>query len=161
MIEAPILVLLDFDKMFKVECDASNVDIGFILSLEGKPIGLRNEKLNEAKGNYLIDDKEFYTIVCALDHWSYYLFSKEFILYFDHENLRYLNTQHKLNICHAKMVEFLQPYIVFVKHRCRNLNKVADALSTRHYFLSTMKTKVLGFEVVKELYANDLDFSTL
>ena len=54
--------------MFKLECDALNVGIGFILSSEGKQIGLCNEKFNEAKRNYLIDDKEFYTIVCALDH---------------------------------------------------------------------------------------------
>jgi hypothetical protein len=38
---------------------------------------------------------------------------------------------------------------------------VADALSRRHSLLSTMEVQVLGFEVPKELYKNDLEFGNV
>ena len=47
--EAPILVLLDFNKVFKVECDVFNVGIWVVLSQEGKHIAFFSEKLNDIK----------------------------------------------------------------------------------------------------------------
>lgn len=49
--------------MFKVECDASNMGIGVILSQVSKPITFFGEKLNDAKRRYSTYDKEFFAII--------------------------------------------------------------------------------------------------
>ncbi|PKI67469.1 hypothetical protein CRG98_012053 [Punica granatum] len=85
----------------------------------------------------------------------------EFVLFSDHETLKYINGQHKLNNPHARWVEFLQAYTFVIKHKSGAQNQVADALSRRHTFLSSMEVKVVGFEVVKELYEKDPDFSKI
>ena len=100
-----------------MECDASNVGIGAALSQESNLIAFFSEKLANSRTRYSTYDKEFYAIIRALDHWCHYLLSKEFILYSDHEALKFINGQHKLNQRHARWVEFLQAYTFHIKHK--------------------------------------------
>jgi len=99
---APILALPSFSNVFEVECDASGVGIGAVLSEEKRPVAFFSEKLNEAKRKYSTYDKEFYAIFRAFEHWRHYLVGTEFILHSDHEALKFIQGQHKLNPCHAK-----------------------------------------------------------
>ena len=96
--------------MFEVKCDTSGVRIGVVLSQGGRLIAYFGGKLNEAKKRYSISDLEFYVMVQSLRFWRNYLLPKEFVLYTDHQALKYLNCQSKLSFKHAKWVEFLQSY---------------------------------------------------
>ena len=51
---------------------------------DGQPITFFSEKLNEARLRYSTYDKEFYTFVQVIKHYSYYLACKEFILHTYH-----------------------------------------------------------------------------
>jgi len=104
---APVLALLCFDKVFEVECDASGVGIGAVLIQEGRPLTYFSEKLSDERRKYSTYDKEFFAIIRALEHWTHYLIANEFILHSDHEALKYIQGQHKLNSQHAKWVEYL------------------------------------------------------
>ena len=68
MIEAPILALPDFDKVFEVNCDVFEVGIGGVLSQEGQPIAFLSEKLSGSNKNYSTYDLEFYAIAQSLKH---------------------------------------------------------------------------------------------
>jgi len=61
--------------------------------------------------------------------------SKEFIIHTDHETLKYLKSQHKLNKRHAKWVEFLKQFPYIIKYKKGKSNVVADALSRRYTLL--------------------------
>ena len=62
-------------------------------------------------------DKELYALVRVLETWQHYLWPKEFVIHLDHEALKYLKCQAKLNRRHAKWVEFIEtfPYVVKCK----------------------------------------------
>ncbi|GKV47692.1 hypothetical protein SLEP1_g54564 [Rubroshorea leprosula] len=132
-----------------------------VLSQEGQPIAFFSEKLNDTKLRYSTYDKEFYAIVRALEHWSHYLLSKEFILHSNHEALKHLNSQQKISRRHASWSEFLQAYPFLLKYKSGVQNRVADALSCRHALLTSLQMKVTRFEVIKELYEDDPNLSNI
>ena len=158
---APLLVLPDFSKTFEIECDASGIGIGAVLMQEKRPIAYFSEKLNGAALNYSTYDKELYALVRALETWQHYLWSKEFVIHTDHESLKHLKGQGKLNRRHARWVEFIEMFPYVIQYKQGKENVVADALSRRYVLISTLSTKLLGFEHLKELYMQDSDFGTV
>ncbi|KAL5779238.1 hypothetical protein ACOSQ2_009975 [Xanthoceras sorbifolium] len=159
--EAPVLVLPDFKKLFVVECDASHMGIGAILSQEGKPVKFFSEKLTDAKRRYSTYDLEFYALVRAIQHWEHYLAYREFVVYSDHQALRYLNSQSKFSPRHVKWSSYLQEFTFSLRYKAGESNKVADALSRRSLLLTVMSTQVIGFEELKSQYVDDPDFSSI
>ncbi|GKV33735.1 hypothetical protein SLEP1_g42199 [Rubroshorea leprosula] len=127
---APVLALLNFGKLFEVECDACGVAIGAILSQEKRPVAYFSAKLNDSGQQWTTYNKEFYAMVRALKIWENYLIGKEFVLYSDHQALRYLNSQKRLSSdLHARWSSFLQKFPFKLIHKSGSQNRVADALS--------------------------------
>uniref|UniRef100_A0A2N9H063 RNA-directed DNA polymerase n=1 Tax=Fagus sylvatica TaxID=28930 RepID=A0A2N9H063_FAGSY len=114
---APLLVLPNFAKTFEIECDASGIGIGAVLMQEGRPVAYFSEKLSGAALNYPTYDKEIYALVRALENWQHYLWPKEFVIHTNHESLKHLKGQQRLNRRHAKWVEFIEtfPYVIRYK----------------------------------------------
>uniref|UniRef100_A0A2N9I8I3 Integrase catalytic domain-containing protein n=1 Tax=Fagus sylvatica TaxID=28930 RepID=A0A2N9I8I3_FAGSY len=131
---APVLALLDFNKTFEIECDASGIGIGAVLMQDRRPIAFFSEKLS---GTSL----------------------KEFVIYTDHESLKHLKGQGKLNQRHARWLEYIETFPYVIRYKQGKENIVADALSRRYVLLTSMSAKMLGFEYVKDMYADDADFS--
>ncbi|KAK1561379.1 hypothetical protein QYE76_048204, partial [Lolium multiflorum] len=160
--EAPLLALPDFSKTFEIECDASGLGIGGVLMQNGKPVAYYSEKLDGARLNYPIYDKELYALVRVLEVWQHYLWPKEFVIHSDHESLKYLKSQHNLNKRHAKWVEFIESFPYVIKYKKGKENVVADALSRKITLLLTrLEFHILGLEEIKELYASDSFFGPI
>ena len=126
----------------------------------GHTIAYFSEKLNGASLNYPIYDKELYALIRALQTWEHYLLSKEFVIHSDHESLKYLKGQHKLNKRHAKWMEFLEQFPYVIKYKNNKSNVVADALSRRHTLFSKLGVQILGFDHIPKMYVKDSEFSS-
>jgi hypothetical protein len=90
--------------------------------------------------NYSTYDKELYALVRTLETWQHYLWPKEFVIHSNHESLKHLRSQRKLNRRHTKWVEFV------------------DAFSRRYTLLTQLDYKIFGLETVKSQYIHDVDF---
>ncbi|XP_052188792.1 uncharacterized protein LOC127799098 [Diospyros lotus] len=128
---APVLALPDFHKTFEIECDASGIGIGAVLMQEGRPIAYFSEKLSGAALNYPTYDKELYALKRALETWQHYLWPKQFVVHTDHQSLKHIKSQGKLNKRHARWLEFIEPFPYVIKYKQGKENVVADALSRR------------------------------
>jgi hypothetical protein len=158
LIHALLLQLLDFGKTFELKCDASRMGIGGVLLQEGKHISYFIEKLSGPSLNYSTYDKELYALVRVLETWQHYLWPKEFVIYSEHESLKHIRGQAKLNKCHAKWVEFIETFLYIIKHKKGKDNVIVDSLSRQYTMLSQPDHKIFGLESIKELYATDFTF---
>jgi RNase H-like domain found in reverse transcriptase len=61
-----------------------------------------SEKLGGLRVNYSVYDVELYSIVQSLQHCRHYLLPKEFLLFTDHQALKFFQNQNKLSTRHAK-----------------------------------------------------------
>ena len=108
--------------------------------------------------NYSTYDKELYALVRTLETWQHYLWPKEFVIHSDHESLKHIKSQAKLNRRHAKWVEFIETFPYVIKHKKGKENVIADALSRRYTMLSQLDFKIFGLETIKDQYVHDAEF---
>jgi hypothetical protein len=86
------------------------------------------------------------------------LILKEFFLYSDNHAMQFVTQQEKLNQKHVKWVEYMKNFTFVIKHIFGTANKVVDALSRKCLLLQEFKVKTLGFDDLRDMYADDPDF---
>ena len=101
--------------------------ISVVLIQDEKPLMYFSEKLNVATLKYPTYDKELF-VVHLLHVSQRYLWPREFVIYFDHENLKYVKDQSKLNRRHAMWVKFIETFSYVVKYKQGKDNMVAHVL---------------------------------
>ena len=84
--------------------------------------------------------------------------AQKFVIHSDHESLKHIKSQAKLNRRHAKWVEFIETFPFVIKHKKGKENVIADALSRRYTMLSQLDFKIFGLKTIKDQYVHDADF---
>uniref|UniRef100_A0A2N9FXU0 Integrase catalytic domain-containing protein n=1 Tax=Fagus sylvatica TaxID=28930 RepID=A0A2N9FXU0_FAGSY len=155
---APLTEIIKKNVGFHWRADQDNA-FATINRKDRRPIAFFSEKLSGASLKYPTYDKELYALVRALETWQHYLWPREFVIHTDHESLKHLKGQGKLNQRHARWLEYIETFPYVIRYKQGKENIVADALSRRYVLLTSMSAKLLGFEYVKDMYADDADFS--
>jgi len=70
-----------------------------------------SKKLSGATLNYPTYDKELYALVWALETWQDYLWPKKIVIHSDHESLKHLKGQGKLNRGHENGLNSLKLFL--------------------------------------------------
>jgi hypothetical protein len=123
-----------------------------------EPVGYFIEKLSGPSLNYSTYDNELLALVRTLQTWQHYLWPKEFVIHSDHESLKHIQSQAKLNRRHAKWVEFIESFPYVIKHKKGKENIIADTLFRRYTMLSQLDLKKIGLEPNKAQNSHDDDF---
>lgn len=145
---APILHHPDPDFKFTVEVDASNTWIRVILSQhQGNPPKLfpcayYSLKLNAAKRNYDVGDRELLAIKAAFEEWRHWLEGAivPFIVVTDNRNLEYIRLAKQLNPRQTRWSLFFSHFNFKVTNRPGSKNCKADALSRLHNSSPTLRS---------------------
>ena len=137
--KAPVLILPDLSKPFRLETDASQVAIGAVLSQQDQqnqwhPIAFRSRTLNQAERNYDTMERELLAIIDALKIWRHFLLegAHEVEVLTDHKNLLYLRKPQLLNGRQKRWKAILLEYRIRLEHIPGDENARADALSRKH-----------------------------
>ena len=82
-----VLAYPDWTIPFEIHTDASDFQIGAVLSQRGKPLAFFSRKLNSAQKNYTVTEKELLAIVECLKQFRNIVYGFPVKVYSDHKNL--------------------------------------------------------------------------
>lgn len=129
-------------------CSSLGSKVNAFLSLEefeaqSRKRAVFNEKLSDTKQCYSTYDLKFYAVVRTVHHCLHYLAYKEFILYSNHQAIKYLNSKKKLNDRRARLSAFLDEFNFSFNYKTGESNVVADALSRHSLVLTVMSNQII------------------
>ena len=76
-----------FDLPFEVYTDASNIQLGSVITQNNKPLAFYSRKLNSAQKIYTTCEKELLSIVETLKEFKNILWGMKITVFMDHKNL--------------------------------------------------------------------------
>ena len=131
---APVLAAPQWDRVFKLEVDASAVGAGAVLLQADdlgvdKPVCFFSRKFNKHQLNYSVIEKETLALILSLQHFSVYVSSSPVVVFTDHNPLTFLSSLQSPNQRLVRWALFLQSYSLDIHHIKGRDNVVADALS--------------------------------
>nr|GEV36717.1 putative reverse transcriptase domain-containing protein [Tanacetum cinerariifolium] len=130
--KAPDFALSDFGKVFEVDCDASKVRIGVVLSQEGHPVAFFSEKLSDHKALKYINNQHKLSLRHA--KWVSFLQKFNFTL------------KHKARI-HNKVYDALSrraSYLSVMRAEVQGFNTFKEMYSEDTYFGHVMHKVLSG-----------------
>ncbi|GKA83445.1 reverse transcriptase domain-containing protein [Tanacetum coccineum] len=133
LIEAPILVVPDWNLPFELMYDASDFAIGAILGQRKtkhfQPIHYASKTMTEAQIHYTTTEKEMLAVVYAFEKFRPYLVLSKSIVHMDHSTLKYLLSKQDAKPRLLWWVLLLQECDISICDKKRMENLAADHLS--------------------------------
>ena len=126
--EETILAFPDYEKPFDIHVDASDYQLGGVISQDGRPIAFYSRKLNPAQRNYTTGEREMLSIVETLREFRNMLLGYNITVYTDHKNNIDMQTMFKSPRIQRWrwIIEEFNPIIKYINGP---RNEVADCLS--------------------------------
>src|ERR1700759_57095 len=139
MTSAPVLLMPDSMKLFRLECDSSDFATGAVLSQQSSeddkwhPVAFFSRALSPVERNYEIHDKEMLAIIRALEEWRHFLegVTHPVDIRTDHKNLEYFMTAWNLNRRQARWSIYLARFDFTLRHIPGKSMGKPDGLSRR------------------------------
>lgn len=133
LVSAPVLALPDFTQPFQIQTDASDRGVGAVLLQQGHPLAFVSKALGPCTQGLSAYEKEYLTILVAVEQWRPYLQHGEFTIFSDHRSLMHLTEQRLHTPWQLKMYSKLAGLQYRIIYKLGVSNQAADALS-RHPF---------------------------
>jgi hypothetical protein len=135
---APVLLMPDMSKNFRIECDASDIGLGAVLLQEEikgndiwKPVAYESRKLSKEERNYPAQERELLSILNALRIWRCFIDGNEYEVYTDHLPLKYYNDTSKISPRLVRWMSELSLYSPKIIYKQGTDNIIPDLLSRR------------------------------
>lgn len=134
LVSAPILAAPDFTKMFTIQCDASDLGVGCVLTQSNNAgqevvIAFASRTLTQAEKKYTVTEKELIALLFGTERFRCYVEGTTFKVITDHYSLLWLNRLKDPSGRLARWAVKLQQFDMIIEHRKGALNVVPDALS--------------------------------
>ena len=139
---SPVLQVVDMDKPFRIEVDASDRGCGAVClqpaadgSDSWKPIAFESKKFSEAERKYPAQERELLGILHALRTWRCYIDGcpKGYVVYSDHLPLQYFRTKDKPPSRLVRWISELELFSPTILYKPGKDNLVPDILSRMNF----------------------------